>query len=55
MTSPGQRGARDVVPHYFAFCYCDSIGTRNFTYAAQYLDYMFPCQRFACSLTATRA
>jgi len=53
LTAPGWHDARDVAPRHIAFCYCDSIGTREFTYAAQYLTCMFPCQRFTDSLAAT--
>ena len=32
-----------------------NISAPNLSYAAQYLAYTFPCQRFAYSLTASRA
>jgi hypothetical protein len=32
-----------------------AISAPNLSYAAQYLAYTLPYQRFACSLTATRA
>ena len=35
-----------------AFRYTDSVGTQNqFSIAAQWLDYTYPCRRFANTLT----
>jgi len=39
-----------------AFCCHDGIGTPNdIAFAAPYLAYTHPCQRFACGLTAAYA
>jgi hypothetical protein len=40
---------------HLAFCWTENISAPNLSYAAQYLAYTLPYQRFACSLTATRA
>jgi len=40
---------------HLAFCWTENISAPNLSYAAQYLAYTLPCQRFVCSLTATRA
>jgi hypothetical protein len=44
----------DVTDH-LAFCWTESISAPNLSYAAQYLAYTLPYQRFACSLAATCA
>jgi hypothetical protein len=40
---------------HFAFCWTGNISAPNLSYAAPYLTYALPYQRFACSLTTTRA
>src|SRR5262249_41664102 len=40
---------------YLAFFWTENISTPNWPYAAQYLAYALPCQRFTCGLAATRA
>jgi hypothetical protein len=40
---------------HLAFCWTENISAPNLSYAAQYLAYALPYQRFACSLTTTRA
>ena len=40
---------------HLAFCWTENISAPNLSYAAQYLAYALPCQRFACGLTTTRA
>ena len=48
--------ARDDVPGRVAFCRLEGIGTPIWkSYAAQWLAYTYPCQRFADSLAAARA
>jgi hypothetical protein len=41
--------------NHLAFCWTENISAPNLSYAALYLAYALPYQRFACSLTATRA
>jgi hypothetical protein len=36
-------------------CWTENISAPNLSYAAQYLTYALPYQRFACSLTTARA
>jgi hypothetical protein len=45
----------DTDMNHFAFCWTENICAPNLSYAAQYLAYALPCQRFACGLTTTRA
>jgi hypothetical protein len=40
---------------HLAFCWTENISAPNLSYAAQYLAYALPYQRFACGLAATRA
>jgi hypothetical protein len=40
---------------HLAFCWTENISAPNLSYAAQYLAYAPPCQRFACGLATTRA
>ena len=40
---------------HLAFCWTENISAPNLSYAAQYLAYALPYQRFACGLTTTRA
>ena len=49
-------GTRDSAPARVAFCRLEGIGTPNGkSFAAQWLAYAFPCQRFTCGLTTARA
>ena len=41
--------------NHLAFCWTENISAPNLSYAAQYLAYTLPYQRFACSLTTARA
>jgi hypothetical protein len=51
-TTPGHPSARVGALGHVAFRYTDSVGTRNqFSIAAQWLAYTFPCRRFADILT----
>ena len=54
-TTRGWFVSRNHDTHHFAFCWTENIDAPNLSYAAQYLAYALPYQRFACSLTATRA
>ena len=40
---------------HLAFCWTGKHQRPDLSYAAQYLAYALPYQRFACSLTTTRA
>ena len=43
-------------PYRVAFCRLDGIGApKGKSYAAQWLAYVRPCQRFTCGLTTARA
>lgn len=49
-------GARDDAPGRVAFCRLEGIGAPNGkSYAAQWLAYAYPCQRFAHGLTTAHA
>lgn len=49
-------GARGHAPGHVAFCRLESIGAPNEKcYAAPWLAYAYPCQRFAHGLAAARA
>jgi hypothetical protein len=49
-------GARDHAPGRVAFCRLEGIGApKGKSYAAQWLAYAYPCQRFACGLATARA
>ena len=51
-TTPGRLGARVVAPIRVAFRHRNDVGTQNEgTFAAQWLAYALPCQRFANTLT----
>ena len=55
-TTPGRSGARDGAPVRVAFRHANSVGTRDeVTFAAQWLAYALPCQRFAGTLAGTCA
>ena len=50
-TTPGRPGARDIAPVRVAFRHRNGVGTRDEgTFAAQWLAYALPCQRFADTL-----
>jgi hypothetical protein len=52
-TTPGRLGARVIAPIRVAFRHRNNVGTRNEgTFAAQWLAYALPCQRFADALTS---
>jgi hypothetical protein len=54
---PGSKTTRgwlvscDDETNHLAFCWTENISAPNLSYAAQYLAYALPYQRFACSLT----
>ena len=51
-TTPGRLGARTIAPIRVAFRQRNDVGTQNEgTFAAQWLAYALPCQRFADALT----
>ena len=54
-TTRGWLVSCDNDANHLAFCWTENISAPNLSYAAQYLAYANPYQRFACSLTATRA
>ena len=55
-TAPGRRGACDDALRRVAFRGSDGVGTRNiFSFAAQWLAYAYPCQRFETNLAARHA
>jgi hypothetical protein len=56
LTAPGRPVTRDGVIGRVAFRFSDSVGTRGKTcFAAQWLAYAYPCQRFAVHLAMPRA
>src|SRR6202022_1522794 len=55
-TTPGRLGARVIAPIRGAFRHRNDVGTQDEgTFAAQWLAYALPCQRFANTLTGTGA
>jgi len=49
-------GTGDDAPGRVAFCRLESIGARvEMSFAAPWLAYARPCQRFACGLATARA
>jgi len=55
-TTPGRLGARDIAPIRVAFRQRNNVSARDEgSFAAQWLAYALPCQRFADALAATRA
>lgn len=54
-TTRGWLVSSDNDTNHLAFCWTENISAPNLSYAAQYLAYALPYQRFACSLTTTRA
>ena len=54
-TTRGQHVSCDIDTGCVAFCWTENISAPNLSYAAPYLTYALPYQRFACSLTTTRA
>jgi hypothetical protein len=50
-TTPGRLGARTIAPSRVAFRHRNDVGTQDEgTFAAQWLAYALPCQRFAEAL-----
>jgi len=50
-TTPGRLGARVIAPFRVAFRHRNDVGTQDEgTFAAQWLAYALPCQRFANTL-----
>ena len=55
-TTPDRLGACNIVPSRVAFRQQNDVGTRDEgTFAAQWLAYALPCQRFAVALAGNRA
>jgi hypothetical protein len=54
-TTWGRTKARAIAPARVAFCLFESIGTPEGIFAAQWLAYTLPCQRFAQDLAAMGA
>ncbi len=54
-TTRGWLVSCDNDTNHLAFCWTENICAPNLSYAAQYLAYALPCQRFACGLTTTPA
>src|SRR3982751_2649589 len=54
-TTRGRRASRDHDARRVAFCWTQSIGTPDLAYAARWLAYALPCQRFTPGLAAGRA
>ena len=55
-TTPGHPGACDSALGYVAFHLLDGVGTRNIdSFAARWLAYAYPCQRFAPHLAMRHA
>ena len=54
-TTQGRTDTRAHAPARVAFCLFESIGTPEGIFAAQWLAYTLPCQRFAHGLTAMNA
>lgn len=49
-------GARESAPDHVAFCRLDGMGAPvEKCFAAQWLAYAYPCQRFTYGLAAARA
>ena len=56
LTAPGRPGARESAPRRVAFRCRYGVGTQdNLAIAAQWLAYVYPCQRFAPHLTMRHA
>jgi len=55
-TTPGRLGACDIAPIRIAFRQQNNVSARKEgTFAAQWLAYALPCQRFADALAGSRA
>ena len=54
-TTQGQLMSRDGDMNCIAFCWTESIGAPKLSFAAQWLAYAIPCQRFATSFTGRHA
>lgn len=51
-TTPGRPSTCDHALKRVAFRFLNSVGAQNFnSFAAQWLAYVYPCQRFAPHLT----
>jgi hypothetical protein len=49
-TTRGRRASRAIDARRVAFCRTEDIGTPKLVFAAQWLAYALPCQRFASIL-----
>ena len=49
-TTRGRHVSREIDTGLVAFCGTENIGTPNLSYAAQYLAYALPCERFTSAL-----
>lgn len=54
-TTRGRPASRGRDAGRVAFCRTEGIGTPKVAFAAQWLAYVFPCQRFAPTLTGRGA
>ena len=54
-TTRGRPMSRDCDIGRIAFCRTECIGAPKLVFAAQWLAYAIPCQRFAAPLTGRRA
>jgi hypothetical protein len=54
-TTRGRRASRNYDAHRVAFCRTENIGTPKLVFAAQWLAYALPCQRFASVLAGRGA
>jgi hypothetical protein len=54
-TTQGRSGTRVYAPARVAFCHFESISTPEEIFAAQWLAYTLPCQRFAHTLAGMNA
>lgn len=54
-TTRGRTASRDIGTDRVAFCRPEGIGAPNLFYAAQWLAYAYPCQRFAAGLATRHA
>ena len=55
-TAPGRLGTRNYAPSRVAFHHQDGVSTREKNdFAAQWLAYAYPCQRFEANLAARYA
>ncbi len=54
-TTQGRTDTRVCAPVHVAFCLFESIGTPDGIFAAQWLAYTLPCQRFVHNLASIDA